>query len=54
MTDDETKYTCALSKRALKVAKQELREDEQTREFALIQMREWIRKNPRIIYCRTG
>lgn len=47
-------YKCPLSKHATKVAKEELREDEETRNFALQQMREWIEKNPRIIFCRTG
>ncbi|XP_065219188.1 alpha-tocopherol transfer protein-like isoform X2 [Planococcus citri] len=50
MTNDKSSK---LSEYAVKLAKQELREDEQTRQFALIQMREWIKKNPRIIHCRT-
>ncbi len=52
--EDTEKYDCPLSQFALKVAKEELREDEETRIFALQQMREWIKKNPRIIFCRTG
>lgn len=51
---DAEKYTCPLSQLARKVAKEELREDEETVIFALEQMRDWIKKNPRIISCRTG
>lgn len=51
---DAEKYTCPLSQLARKVAKEELREDEETVNFALEQMRDWIKKNPRIIACRTG
>lgn len=50
----DVEYTCPLSPLAQRVAKEELREDEATRSFALRQMREWIAKNPRIIFCRTG
>jgi len=53
MTDTE-EYVCPLSELAKKVAKEELREDDETRAFVLKQMREWIKKNPRIQFCRTG
>lgn len=53
MTDIE-EYVCPLSEFAKTVAKEELREDDETRIFVLKQMRDWIQKNPRILHCRTG
>ncbi|XP_073973868.1 clavesin-1-like [Rhodnius prolixus] len=47
------KYSGPLSNETLQVAKNELREDDTTREQALQQLRDWILKNPRIISCRT-
>lgn len=38
----------------LKIAKKELREDEETRNNALSQMRFWLKKNNKIIYSRSG
>jgi hypothetical protein len=46
-------YKCSLSSEAQTIAKTELREDEQTREHALEQFREWIEKHPSITKCRT-
>jgi len=43
-----------LSIDTLKIAKEELREDEETRNNALIQMRLWLKQNNKIIYCRSG
>ncbi|KAJ8688172.1 hypothetical protein QAD02_023967 [Eretmocerus hayati] len=51
--NDSEAYECSLSSDAATVAKQELREDEATREHALEQMRDWIAKHPRIKRCRT-
>lgn len=47
-------YECTLSPLAKKVAKEELREDDEIRSFALQQMRNWIAKHPRIVSCRIG
>lgn len=38
----------------LKIAKEELREDESTRDNALIQMRLWLKQNNKISYSRNG
>ncbi|XP_011499247.1 PREDICTED: clavesin-1 [Ceratosolen solmsi marchali] len=46
-------YKCNLSLKAQNIAKSELREDEQTREHALEQFRDWIEKHPSITKCRT-
>lgn len=43
-----------LNIKTLKIAKQELREDEETRNNALIQMRLWLKKNNKIIHSRSG
>lgn len=51
---DIEQYVCALDEETQKLAKEELREDEETRRYALPQMIDWIKKNPRIIQCRTG
>lgn len=47
-------YVCPLSAETQKVAKEELREDEQSRQTALECMRDWIRQNPKIKNCRLG
>ncbi|XP_071649662.1 alpha-tocopherol transfer protein-like [Temnothorax longispinosus] len=49
---DEDNYECTLSSETQKIAKEELREDKNTRDQALEQMRNWIRMNPRIQNCR--
>lgn len=46
-------YTCPLPADVQKVALDELREDENTRNQSLDQMREWITKHPNIKKCRT-
>lgn len=51
---DEDNYECILSPETQKVAKEELREDKNTRDQALEQMRNWIKMNPRIKNCRLG
>jgi len=38
----------------LKIAKEELREDEETRNNALNQMRLWLKQNKKIIHSRSG
>lgn len=43
-----------LSIDTLKIAKEELREDESIRNNALIQMRIWLKQNNKIIYSRSG
>lgn len=47
-------YVCKLSQDTQKLAKDELREDKNTRDQALDQMRNWIKLNPRIENCRLG
>jgi len=51
---DEDNYECALPVDTQKIAKVELREDKNTRDQALEQMRNWIKMNPRIQNCRLG
>lgn len=51
---DEDNYECTLSEETQKIAKDELREDKNTRDQALEQMRNWIKMNPRIENCRLG
>ncbi|XP_039286268.1 alpha-tocopherol transfer protein-like [Nilaparvata lugens] len=46
-------YICTLAAEVLGVAKSELREDESGRAQALMQLREWIKKNYDIHHCRT-
>lgn len=54
-TDDENlDYVCSLPPKFLKIAEVELRENENRREQALEQIREWVRKNPRILRSRMG
>ncbi|BES98610.1 CRAL_TRIO_N [Nesidiocoris tenuis] len=48
-----TEYKGPLSVETRKIAKDELREDDNSRAQALRQMRDWIEKNPKIISCRT-
>lgn len=38
----------------LEIAKEELREDEATRNNALSQMRLWLKQNKKIIHSRSG
>lgn len=47
-------YKCKLSSETQKIAKDELREDKNTRDQALQQMRDWIKMNPRIENSRLG
>ncbi|KAG8224068.1 hypothetical protein J437_LFUL001145, partial [Ladona fulva] len=49
---EEDKYVCKLPADVERVAKEELRETASMREQTLQQMRDWIRKNPRIVSCR--
>lgn len=51
---NEDNYECTLSPETQKIAKEELREDKNTRDQALEQMRNWIKMNPRIQNCRLG
>lgn len=51
---DEDNYECTLSAETQKIAKDELREDKNTRDQALEQMRNWIKMNPRIQNSRLG
>jgi len=48
------KYECKLPPETQLVALKELRETKHTRDEALEQMRDWIKKNPRIVNCRLG
>lgn len=52
-TEDPYPYVCNLSAKFKKIAKEELREDDNIREQALAQFREWIAKHPHIKKCRT-
>ncbi|KRT80782.1 CRAL-TRIO domain containing protein [Oryctes borbonicus] len=45
-------YVCTLSKETQEIAKEELREDANSRKQALEAVREWIKKNPKIANCR--
>ncbi|XP_051161892.1 clavesin-2-like [Leptopilina boulardi] len=45
---EEDDYECPLSKETQKMAKDELREDKNTRDQALEQIRNWVKLNPRI------
>ncbi|XP_033223289.1 alpha-tocopherol transfer protein-like [Belonocnema kinseyi] len=47
VTEEET-YDCTLSEETQKIAKDELREDKNTRDQALAQIKNWIKLNPRI------
>ncbi|XP_062540871.1 alpha-tocopherol transfer protein-like [Armigeres subalbatus] len=46
-------YVCSLDPENLRKAKEELHEDESIRESSITQMREYIAKDPQIIWCRT-
>lgn len=50
----ENAYECTLSKETQQISKEELREDKNTRDQALEQIRNWIKLNPRIQNCRLG
>lgn len=50
----EDAYECTLSKETQQISKEELREDKNTRDQALEQIRNWIKLNPRIQNCRLG
>ncbi|XP_074100916.1 clavesin-1-like [Cotesia typhae] len=50
---NEINYKCSLSKETQKIAMEELREDENIRNQALEQFRDWILKHPSIKRCRT-
>lgn len=47
------KETVVASDSVMKIAKKELREDKATREQALAQMRDWLRKNSDVEHVRT-
>lgn len=51
---EEDSYACPLPKETQQIAKEELREDRNTRDQALEQIRNWIKLNPRIQNCRLG
>lgn len=53
-SDDNTVEECPLADGLRLVAKQELREDDVIRSHSLRAMRNWIRKHPDIVNCRTG
>lgn len=48
------KYEFKLSAELATIAEKELRETPAAREFALNALREWIKKNPRIVAVRLG
>jgi hypothetical protein len=48
------RYVCELPPQTQLLALEELRETKHTRDEALEQMRDWIKKNPRILNCRLG
>ncbi|XP_055603783.1 alpha-tocopherol transfer protein-like [Uranotaenia lowii] len=52
--DSYEPYEFKLSDKFRKLAKEELREDDEIREQALTQLREWIAKHPYIRKCRTN
>ncbi|XP_014206648.1 clavesin-2-like [Copidosoma floridanum] len=49
---EEDAYECTLSEETQEMAKKELREDKNSRDQALEQIRSWIKLNPRIENCR--
>lgn len=51
--DNYDPYVCNLNAHFKKVAKDELREDDNIRTQALAQFREWLAKHPHIKKCRT-
>lgn len=53
-SDQDTVEECPLADDLRLVAKQELREDDVIRTHSLRAMRNWIRKHPDIVNCRTG
>lgn len=46
-------YECTLAPETQEIAKNQLREDQATRDQALDQFRQWIEKHPQIKNCRT-
>lgn len=52
--EENTIEECPLADDLKLVAKQELREDDDIRTHSLRAMRNWIKKHPDIINCRTG
>lgn len=50
----DRRYVCPLEERVLEAARSELREDESSRDQALQQLRDWLRKNPDVRNVRTG
>jgi len=50
----DKEYVCSLSPDTEKFAKQDLREDEATRNHGIKAMREWLEQNSDITNCRTG
>jgi len=53
-SDRDAAEECPLADDLRLVAKQELREDDVIRAHSLRAMRNWIRKHPDIVNCRTG
>ncbi|XP_049541841.1 retinaldehyde-binding protein 1-like [Anopheles darlingi] len=51
--DEYTPYRTTLDEDDLRLARDELHEDDDTRDPSLAQMREFIAKHPRIVRCRT-
>ena len=51
---DEYDEEARLPAKVRALARAELREDATARRQALQQMRDWLRKNPRIVNCRLG
>lgn len=51
---ESSDYRTILSEEAIKIAKEELREDDNIRKQALEMLRNWIVNNPRIESCRMG
>lgn len=52
--DREQQYVLDANKELKLLAQVELRENEETRNHALANLREWIDKHPDIVNCRTG
>jgi hypothetical protein len=52
--EENEPYVFKLSPMFSKIAEDELRETDYRRAQSLIQLKEWIRKNPNIKMCRIG
>jgi hypothetical protein len=52
--EENEPYVFKLSPMFSKIAEDELRETDYRRAQSLIQLKEWITKNPNIKMCRTG